>query len=181
MLQDARMVRSRAALREALLSLLETTGYDKITVRDITARAPTGYATFFRHYDTKAALLHDVAANQIGQLIQQALPILLSVDSRGAARALCRYVDERRKLWSALLFGGAAGIMREEFIRQVRQIPPLESSSSQWLPNDLKIIYGVCSTVEILAWWLQKPAGFSVDHVAEILDRLVIAPMMAPD
>jgi AcrR family transcriptional regulator len=172
---DARMVRTRAALRDALLLLLEEKPLDQITIRDITAQSKTGYATFFRHHETKAALLDDLVADQIRDLMQLTLPVLWETDTRAAARALCVYVDERRKLWSALLTGGAAGSMREEFIRQAR---PRPSNPDSWLPNDLRVIYGVSATVEILAWWLQQRQDFSVDRVAEILDRLVIAPTL---
>jgi AcrR family transcriptional regulator len=175
---DARMVRTRAALRDALLVLLEEKPLDQITIRDITARSKTGYATFFRHHETKAALLDDLVADQIRDLMQLTLPVLWETDTRAAARALCVYVNERRKLWSALLTGGAAGSMREEFIRQARQVPPRRSNADSWLPDDLRVIYGVSATVEILAWWLQQRQDFSVDRVAEILDRLVIAPTL---
>lgn len=175
------MVRTRAALREALLVLLEHKPFDQITIREIAVQSGTGYATFFRHYETKAALLNDLAADQISELIKLTFPVLIETNSRAAAGALCRYVDERRKLWSALLTGGAAGTMREEFIRQARQIPPLPSKSSTWLPDDLKVIYGVCSTVEIVAWWLQPGNDFTIEQVAEILDRLVIAPTLKGD
>ena len=65
---DARQVRSRSALAAALLELLEERPFDQLTIREITARAGTGYATFFRHYPDKEALLHDVAAEtQLGE------------------------------------------------------------------------------------------------------------------
>lgn len=172
------MVRSRAALRAALLELLEHKPLDQITIRDITSQAGTGYATFFRHYETKSALLDDLAADQIGALLQMCLPVLRPSDARPAAVALCRHVDKHRKLWTALLTGGAAGTMREEFIRQASQVPSLHIAPRAWLPDDLSTIFGVCGTVEILAWWLQKGRGFKVEQVAEIIDRLVITPVV---
>jgi len=175
------MVRTRAALRDALLALLEEKPFDQITIRDIAARSGTGYATFFRHHETKAALLHDLVAEQISTLLHLTLPVVQEINSRAAARTLCVYVDERRKLWSALLTGGAAGTMREEFIRQARQVPAMPSHPDSWLPNDLRVIYGVSAAVEILAWWLQSRSDLSVDKVAEILDRLVIAPTLTRD
>jgi AcrR family transcriptional regulator len=170
------MVRSRAALRAALLTLLEQKSFDQITIREITSEAGTGYATFFRHYETKSALLNDLAEDQISALLQLSLPVLSVKDARPAAIALCRYVDRHRKLWTALLTGGAAGTMREEFMRQASQTPSLQIPPRAWLPDDLSTIFGVCATVEILAWWLQKGHQFSVEQVAEIIDRLVITP-----
>jgi AcrR family transcriptional regulator len=178
---DARMVRTRAALRDALLALLEEKPFDQISIRDITARSATGYATFFRHYETKAALLNDIATAEISTLIGLSLPVLWAADTRTAARTLCAYVDARHPLWSALLTGGAAGLMRAEFIRQAGEIPPTETNPNSWLPANLRVIYGVTATVEILAWWLSRRDAYSSEQIAEILDRLVITPTLTRD
>ena len=176
---DARIVRTKAALHEALLALLEEKPFDAITVRDISARADIGYATFFRHYPSKAALLDDVAADEIRQLLELGLAAQIeSVDTRAGALTFFRHVDERRALWSVLLTGGAAGRMREEFIRQAGAQAPGRTSSDSWLPEDLKVIFGVGAAVEILAWWLYRGRDYTVEQAAEILDRLVVSPMM---
>lgn len=173
---DARMVRTRAAMRKALLALLERKQLDHITVRDIAAEAKIGYATFFRHHESKWELLKDVAEEEISRLMAQGMPLLVADDTRGSALALCKYVREHRAIWSALLTGGAAGAMREEFIRQAMQQGASQVQKSRWLPVELGAIYGVSATVEILAWWLRQPDDFSVERIAEIVDRLVIAP-----
>ena len=121
---DARVDRSRAALRAALLALLNRRRFEDLTIRAITARAGVGYATFFRHYPDKRALLHDVAATAIGELLARAMPIAAADDSRGACLVLCRYVHGQRRLWRALLNGGAAATVRDEFLRQARAMVP---------------------------------------------------------
>jgi len=179
---DPRVERSRSALRDALLALLEGQPFDQLTVRDITARAGAGYATFFRHYPDKASLLADLAASEINDLLAQALPILDAVDTRASCNALCAYVDSRRRLWSVLLTGGAASNLREEFLRQARAIAaahaPSADRQSSWLPDDLAVVFGVSGTVEILAWWLKPGNSHSASQTAGILDRLVIAPIL---
>ena len=176
---DARMVRTRAAMRKALLALLERKQLDHITVRDIAAEAKIGYATFFRHHESKWELLKDVAEEEISRLMAQGMPLLAAEDTRGSALALCKYVREHRAIWSALLTGGAAGAMREEFIRQAMQNGASQVQKSRWLPVELGAIFGVSATVEILAWWLRQPENFSVERIAEIVDRLVIAPSVS--
>ena len=104
--REIRNTRTRPALAGALLSLLEEKSFDQVTVREITARAGIGYATFFRHYTDKDALLNELAEQQISQLIAMTLPLLYTVDSRASTRALCAYVWEHRKIWTALLTGG---------------------------------------------------------------------------
>lgn len=175
---DARQVRSRNALNAALLALLEEKPFDQITIREITARAGTGYATFFRHYPTKEELLSDIASEEIASLLAMTIPILHAASSYESTLALCTYVSEHSGLWSALLTGGAAAIVRDEFIRQARGLAEGVVDKYEWLPADLGVTHGTGSTIDILAWWLAQKRDFSTEHVATILHRLVIAPLV---
>ncbi|MEW9854383.1 TetR/AcrR family transcriptional regulator [Novosphingobium sp. M1R2S20] len=175
---DARQVRSRKALNEALLALLEEKPFDQITIREISARAGTGYATFFRHYETKEALLGDVASEEIAGLLAMTLPILRQANSYESTLALCRYVGAHGKLWSALLAGGAAGIVRGEFIRQARELPGDLQRPDGWLPADLGVVHGTGSMIDALAWWLTVGTDYSDEEFAGIVHRLVIAPLV---
>jgi AcrR family transcriptional regulator len=175
---DARQVRSRNALTRALLELLEEKPFDQLTIREISARAGTGYATFFRHYATKEALLSDVASEEIADLLNRTLPILHDSNSYESTRALCRHVAEHRNLWAALLTGGAAGIVREEFIRQARKLPREFAEVKSWLPADLGVVYGTGGTIDLLAWWLSQEEEYSPEQIAGILNRLIIAPLV---
>lgn len=65
---DVRQVRTRAALRLALLDLSELCSFDDITVADIVERANVSPATFYRHYRDKSALLGDIASGFTHQL-----------------------------------------------------------------------------------------------------------------
>jgi AcrR family transcriptional regulator len=176
--RKTRTTRTRSALCGALLSLLEERPFEQVTVREITARADVGYATFFRRYPDKEALLHDVAAREIGKLLAMAEPILYTVDSSASAQALCAYLWEHRKLWRALLTGGAAGILKEEFVRKAQQNTADRRGRKSWLPGDLSVVYSVAATIEILAWWLKQRTPPSVKRMAEVLDRLVITPSL---
>lgn len=175
---DARQVRSRGALNAALLALLEEKPFDQLTIREITARARTGYATFFRHYPTKEALLSDVASEEIAGLLAKTLPILHDSNSYESTLALCQYVSEHSGLWSALLTGGAAAIVRREFIRQALGLAETEQNKRDWLPSDLCVVHGTGSTIDILAWWLSRDREYSAERIATILHRLVIAPLI---
>jgi AcrR family transcriptional regulator len=177
--RETRATRTRPALCAALLSLLEEKPFEQITVREITLRADIGYATFFRHHPDKEALLHDLAAREISQLLAMTLPILYTVDSRASTQALCAYLWEHRKLWSALLTGGAAAALKDEFVRQAQQRAAHSAEPPSWLPGDLNVVFSVSATIEILAWWLKQAAPPSVNRMAEILDLVVVSPSIA--
>ena len=175
---DVRMVRTRSALRRALLSLLERKQFDQITIRDIATEACIGYATYFRHHPSKAELLKDVAEEHISRLLALAKPLLVASDTRGSCLALCEYVSEHRALWTALLTGGAAGAMREEFIRQSMLTGPVDMPPTSSVPVELGAVYGVSATVEILSWWLRRPNEMDVHQIADVIDRLVVSPIV---
>ena len=172
---DARMRRTRKALHSAMLVLLERKQFDQVTIREIAAEAGIGYATFFRHHASKAELLEEVAAEQIGKLMALTLPLLDAADTRVSCLALCKYVGEHRALWSALLTG-AGRVMREEFIRLAALDSAGLGRTRSWLPVELGAIYGVTATVEILTWWLRRPDEFTAEQIAEIIDRLILIP-----
>jgi AcrR family transcriptional regulator len=176
---DARTLRSRAALRDTLVSLLEQKPFEQVTIREIAVQAKIGYATFFRHYPSKDALLNDLAADQISGLVKVTLPMLDSTDTRTTARALFAYVLEHRTIWSALLTGGAAGTVKAEFVRQMRQLAAEQEQFESWMPGDLRVTFAVASTLEILAWWLEQAQPVDTDQMAGILDRLVLTPSLA--
>lgn len=177
--KDARAVRSGAALREALLTLLERKPFDQITIREICAVAGLHYATFFRHHPSKEALLDAVAADQIDTIVELALARDGGFGHEGW-RTLCLYVDEHRALWAALLNGGAAAAMREEWLRNAQRVAAQRKPANTWLPMELGIVCSVSLIADTLSWWLAQSAGaHSVDEVAAMLDRLVTTSTMS--
>ncbi|GAA0321439.1 hypothetical protein GCM10009087_34610 [Sphingomonas oligophenolica] len=179
--RDARAVRSSHALGAALLKLLAEKPLDQITIREIAAEAGVHYATFFRHHPTREALLDQVAAEQIDRLVALTLPVLDSADTLAAVTALCVYVEEHRRLWTALLTGGAAAAMRNELLRISRGLAIDRAPADAWLPIELAVNCSVSLIFETLAWWLgQTTDPAPIGEVARILDRL-LSSVQQPD
>lgn len=55
--EDRRIVRSKRALRSALISLIETKGFEAITVNDLCSAADLNRGTFYNHFSDKEHLL----------------------------------------------------------------------------------------------------------------------------
>lgn len=177
---DARMVRTQQALRSGLLALLGRKSLDDITIRDLVAEAGIGYATFFRHFPSKTALLETVVEDEIARLIDLSLSALSQEGTLASCLALFRHVDSNRALWSALLTGGAAGTIREQFAKTASERGPRKIDNPGAIPMELGVLFGVTATVEIIAWWLKQGDAISVDHIARIHDQLVVKPTVSP-
>ena len=66
---DRRVVRTRKAIREALLQLLRTSDYDKITVTAVARRADIDRKTFYLHYDSVDGVLDEIIRERAEQIV----------------------------------------------------------------------------------------------------------------
>lgn len=178
--RDARVVKSRKALCAALLDLLKTQPLEKISIRRIVDEAGVGYNTFLRHYVDKDAILDDIAADEIRQLVSISVPVLEAEDTRASCLAVCTYVAQNSHLWRILLTGGASAALRQEFVRLSREVAERRSSGKDWLPVDIAVILITSATFELLAWWLGEPDPVPVEQLAEIYHRVIVSPVIDP-
>lgn len=176
--EDPRAVRSRQALTGAFLKLLEARPLEQVSIRDVVATAGIGYTTFFRHHASKEDLLDYVAAEQIRALFNLALPVMDAYDVHSGATSLFTYVDAHRALWCTLLTGGAAGTIREEFLRLAGEAAATQGRPDGWLPADVGAILLVSGTLDLLTWWLRQSKPWPIQRMVEILECVVVAPVI---
>lgn len=154
--------------------------FEAVTVAAITTRAGVGYATFFRHYPSREALLAEIADDLIAQLVVLIAPLVVAQDTGAAASALTCFVDARRPLCRALLIGAGDAMRRDITARAVAVAGTAGAPSPKWFPHDLGVIHGVAATLTILRWWLEQDQPQDSAAVADIIDRLVFGPMARP-
>lgn len=176
---DPRNERTRSAIKAALVELLASQPFDQVLVRDIVARAGIGNATFFRHFRDKAQVLEEVAQDFFEQASGAMIPALGAKDTQEGARRLCRFVDEHRVVYTALLTGGASSHIRADFVEKTaEQSFGIITEMPLGLPGRLAVIYPLSAIVAILSWWLGEVPETPPDEVAEIIARLVFKPMV---
>lgn len=179
-ISDARVVRTRDALREAMTELATESPLEAITVRAIAARAGVGYATFFRHYPDKDALLADVADRLIREFLQRVAPLLTAHDRAAAARTMCDFVMEHLAIYQALLAGGSGETVRAEMLRQTLKTMAATRKRRPDGPfDDLMLFHLVSAILNLLTWWLRHLDEIDAGTMAEIIERTVLTPVVA--
>ena len=159
---DARITKSRHALQAALLELVAEMPFEEVTVAAITTRAGVGYATFFRHYTSREALLAEIADDLIGQLLVLIAPLVLAQDTAAAALALTRFVDVRRPLCLGLLVGAGEAMRRDITARAVAAAGTAAAPVPEWLPRDLGIVHA--DLAHALARTVDQPTQVRAFH-----------------
>lgn len=171
---DRRIRKTREALRAALQKLLLDKAFDQITIRDIADEADIAYTTFFRHHADKDSLLSDLADAEISALLDLTLPLFAPDDSLRSTLAMCKHVQTKGKLWTALLTGGAAGTIRMQFIDQTAARFDQWPAVSHWMPPELSVAVLCGVTLDVLTWWMGKAPQTPVEDVADILDKFFV-------
>lgn len=109
--EDRRVARTRRALREALLELIQEKGYAAVTVEDITERANLGRATFYLHYKDKEELLLEQFSELASERARLLSDVPLAAWQTGAnlpimpLLSIFQHVSENTELYKTVLRG----------------------------------------------------------------------------
>ncbi len=180
-IRDRRVKRTQTLLAQALIALTLEKGYDAVTIRDITARADVGYATFFRHYPDKDALLLDVLEVVLDEVIALLQPQVHGKDDGEVGTLLFRYVLEHSELCRVLLGSRGSTLL----VRRM-QTAGVQNVLQQYTPRDgssvapqLAANHLVASTIALIRWWLDHDMPYPPDRMGAIYHDLIVRPTIA--
>lgn len=173
---DRRIRRTRRSLAAALIDLTSERPYHSIQVRDITDRADVGYATFYRHYDSKDDLMLAVFEDVTSELE-------VSAGEHGA-----RYFEREGSLlfWHVNKYHGLyrSILQSQEFVCKLKKLlaQRVEDHIQRHaaglddpaFPIELAAHHMIASLLGLIEWWLEKDMPLPVEEMARIYERLVI-------
>ena len=90
---DRRVARTKAAIEEAFAALVNEHGYENVTVEEIAMTADVAKATFYAHYDNKAAVLHAVFSRLTQERVER-ISYREGPWTGGVRRSAVRYMYE---------------------------------------------------------------------------------------
>lgn len=185
---DRRSVRTRDALRGALVDLIAERGWDDIAVQDLCQRANIGRSTFYSHYPNKDALLmgglEDLQAQLQAQARAQAdhkQPVATAATGFRFALGLIAHAHEQRKLFRGLIGRRSGYVVQQRFrdmvIRLVSaELPP----SAGCLPRQAAARWLAAGFVELLSWWVEQRTPLPPAELAARFNALAL-PVLLPD
>lgn len=182
---DPRVKRTRAALRDALVSLIEERGYEVLTVQEITERAGLNRATFYLHYQDKHDLLEQSSNEMIGDLrdgMQAANlnPVTLDPEQPNEALvALYEKIAEQERFYRVMMVHKGDF----SFTQQMRQmiyslmnerLTTLQPDVERYkVPRDVILNYGVSAYIGVIIWWLQNDMPYPPRRMVTYMGRLM--------
>ena len=189
--EDARILRTRHALREALLALLaEGVPYEAISVSELARRARVTRKTFYAHHDAVSALVsaivRELLDRVVGELDDAALLLPLGKGYLGQAifRRFALQVDTLAPLVlacpSALFLEPAVAVMRDVLLPRVRALNGVDEVDGFAQAYLFRMVGAVLHAA--LAAWASRGfedapdavAGLVMEMLAPVVDRTLV-------
>jgi AcrR family transcriptional regulator len=147
---DRRIERTRAALREAMINLMQEVGWDAINVQGLCIRANVGRSTFYQHFPNKEELLKSSLAELGHALNARAAPGPL-----GFVPGLVAHVHEMQELFRALLVRRSAHYVQDRFRELLIEMMLAEQPTARRSWQATARAHALAGALfELLVWWL---------------------------
>lgn len=170
---DRRIAKTKKAIYQAFLQLLNDKGYDAITVQDIIDQADVGRSTFYSHYESKEFLLDELCRYLFHHLFEREKHV--SIEDY-LAHIFLHFRNNQDHVTSLLLSHN------DHFIKQLRKelehdvFPMLKEKLVQekpTIPISYLKYFVISNFIETLRWWLSKGRKFSEKEVASFYLQMV--------
>jgi AcrR family transcriptional regulator len=186
---DRRSIRTRRALRAALIDLILEKGYESITVQDITDRADLNRGTLYLHYRDKQDLLFSSSNDVYNELVAQFTPISaqnLSMDiPERHLTIVFQHVAANADYYRVMLgeHGVPAFITRLrhlisqvslERLQELRKLVPAKP-----FPSELVVGFSGGAVIGVLEWWLENEMPMTPEELARYTLQLTISGLYA--
>lgn len=186
--QDLRVIKTKRAIREALLKLVKEKDFAKVSVRDLCAYAEINRGTFYLHYQDKYDLLERIELELLDTLRELMSRRLANKMEHFVghpefllqfATELFRYVDKEAEVFSMLLLDSVSpmfpnklkDLIRGNFLRaQKKDFDP----STLSIPFDYLMAYATSANVGLLQQWLAEGRKKPPEKMAEVLVTITL-------
>jgi AcrR family transcriptional regulator len=176
---DARVRRTRDALGDALIALMQEKPFDTITVQDVLERAHVSRSTFYTHYSDKDDLLMSDAEEFF-----EALSMGLSTHGDKSDRVFpvqefFAHLSDVQPFFKALVKSGkyqenmelARGHFARGIERRLSELPQAQSIPANERPAIAIAHAG--ALLSLLTWWLDRGMRESPAEMDQLFHRLV--------
>lgn len=174
---DRRIEKTKKALKEALVNLVQDQSFESISIQEILDKANVGRSTFYIHYQNKYELLHDCF---------QDFSKLLEASNQSSQRGtrgdflldLFRFIEKNRALVKAFLGKDGIAMLNQPIVDFVHDQMKLSlskmfiSNNKTAVPTDLAAHCFTCELIGTLRWWLYSGTGCSADEINGYFQRI---------
>lgn len=173
--QDLRIKKTQRALAMAMLTLLETHSFGKITVNDLCTEAMVSRSAFYTHFEDKYSLLKFCMI----MLRQRTFEESKDENIRDHIHSVLEKAKENVKIFRNLLMSELdvelIEMMQKAFNEALEQALKKNKLDENMLPAPIELlsVYYASGITSAIMYWVGKGMPYSVDEMADYLCALL--------
>ncbi|SFI35699.1 transcriptional regulator, TetR family [Paenibacillus sp. UNC496MF] len=179
---DRRVQRSREALRCALIALMKKKSFGAISITEIVETANYNRGTFYSHYDGKEALLDDIIAELIRELLQsfrapyEGTDVFLISELSANSVMIFDHIYENASLYTVLLKSEVLPKVKEAMLLALKRILVEELQpvdDGRGLNQELLVVYAIHALLGLVFYWIENGFHYSPAYMQEQLVKII--------
>ncbi len=181
---DRRQRKTRDAIFNALIELLSKKDFNQITVGEIIDKADVGRATFYAHFETKDYLLKELCEELFCHIFDSTTENtehrhIFNCDAPDSVFLhLFQHLDKNDNNILELLAGRNNELFLNYFKTNLKelvasQLPTLNYSKNEELPQDFIINHISSTFVETVRWWVANGMKEAPEEINEYFNILI--------
>ncbi|SES61781.1 transcriptional regulator, TetR family [Oceanobacillus limi] len=185
MATDRRINKSKQALKDALILRMETSDFKKITITEIVQHANLNRGTFYKHYDTKEALLEELIDDVMCDLIESYRAPYLHSDAlvikelTASKIKIFEHVYSYSKFYRAIVSSNAVpGIQHKisDVFKQLSRDDMEILGTTSNVDRDFVSSYYAHALLGLILEWINSGFKYTPAYMAEQLIAIVTFP-----
>ena len=189
---DLRVIRTKEAIRNALVVLIEEKGFEAITVKDIASKARINRGTFYAHYVDKNDLMNkcqESILNGMKSIVTKKIPVAIErfkmnetpdFNAFTPAISIFEYLYGNRELMRALLgpksdvtFQTKLKSLMWKILFEGNEIPTF-NREGLLVPGEYLVSYIASAHIGVIQQWLNSGCQESPLEMARILSTITL-------
>ncbi len=173
---DRRVLKSREAIKNAVLELMSEKTFDEITIQDIADRANVNRSTIYLHYTDKFDLLDKLIEEHIEEM-RNIAEWACELDWIEATRIFFEYFESHYLFFSTMLASKGAPSFRSRFLEYLigsfRSELHKEGTKDQRIDEDVMLRFIGTAYVGVVEWWITTGMPYSPAVMAQQVGLLL--------
>lgn len=182
---DRRVLKTRKAIMEAFVGLLDEKDFEQMTINDIADRANVNRGTIYLHYTDKFDLLDRCIETYLQQLVDTCMidHYPTPMTAKDALLRTFRYLEEHAAIYTTLLTKKGIPAFRSKLMTIMIQgvEEQMDACGVQGgMSKEVTVQFLASAAVGLLEWWIMNAMPYSAEDMVDQLIALLELHLSLP-
>lgn len=182
---DRRVVKTRKAITDAFIGLLEEQDFEQITINEIADRADVNRGTVYLHYTDKFDLLDQSIEMYLQQLVESCMvesPTTPMTVKEALLRTF-RYLEQHAPVYTTLLTQKGIPAFRNRLMKLLIQGVEEQIDACgihKGINREITVQFLASAATGLLEWWIMNSMPYPAEQIVEELMSLLELHLILP-